>query len=57
VWEWQDEYPAAVQTLRDWVTAGRIKYREDVVIGLEAAPRALNGVLRGENFGKMVVRL
>ena len=57
VWEWPDEYPAAVQTMRDWVSAGKIHYREDIVDGLEAAPRALIGVLRGENFGKKIVRL
>jgi len=45
--------------LRDvstWLRERRIKYREDVVDGLEKAPRALIGLLRGENFGKMLVR-
>jgi NADPH-dependent curcumin reductase CurA len=40
-----------------WVGDGRIKYREDVVEGLENAPRALIGLLRGENFGKLLVRV
>lgn len=40
-----------------WLRDGRIKYREDVVEGLENAPRALIGLLRGENFGKVVVRV
>ena len=40
-----------------WVGEGRVKYREDVVEGLENAPRALIGLLRGENFGKMLVRV
>jgi NADPH-dependent curcumin reductase CurA len=46
--------------LRDvsaWLRDGRIKYREDVVDGIEKAPRALIGLLRGENFGKMLVRV
>ena len=46
--------------LRDvsaWLREGRIKYREDVVDGIEKAPRALIGLLRGENFGKMLVRV
>jgi hypothetical protein len=46
--------------LRDmsaWVREGRIKYREDVIEGLDNAPRALIGLLRGENFGKMLVRV
>jgi NADPH-dependent curcumin reductase CurA len=46
--------------LRDvagWLREGRIKYREDVVEGIEKAPRALIGLLRGENFGKILVRV
>ncbi len=39
------------------VQQGRIQYREDIVDGLENAPRALIGLLRGENFGKMLVRV
>ena len=39
------------------VQQGRIKYLEDVVDGLENAPRALIGLLRGENFGKLLVRV
>ena len=40
-----------------WVREGKIKHREYVVDGLENAPRALIGLLRGENFGKTVVRV
>jgi NADPH-dependent curcumin reductase CurA len=46
--------------LRDvsgWLREGRINYREDIVDGIENAPRALIGLLRGENFGKMLVRV
>jgi NADPH-dependent curcumin reductase CurA len=40
-----------------WLRDGRIIYREDIVDGLENAPRALIGLLRGENFGKLLVRV
>jgi NADPH-dependent curcumin reductase CurA len=46
--------------LRDmsgWLREGRIKYREDVIDGLEQAPQALIGLLRGENFGKRLIRV
>ena len=46
--------------LRDvsgWLREGKIKYREDVVDGLENAPEAFLGLLHGKNFGKMVVRV
>jgi len=36
---------------------GKIKYREDVVEGLEKAPEALIGMLKGKNFGKLLVRV
>jgi NADPH-dependent curcumin reductase CurA len=39
------------------VRDGRIKYREHIVDGLENAPRALIGLLRGKNFGKVIVRV
>jgi NADPH-dependent curcumin reductase CurA len=41
----------------EWVRSGRIKYREDIVDGLENAPAAFLGLLQGKNFGKMLVRL
>ena len=46
--------------LRDvsqWVREGRIKYREDIVDGLESAPATLIGLLKGKNFGKQLVRV
>ena len=46
--------------LRDvssWLKDGRIKYREDVADGVERAPAAFIGLLKGENFGKMLVRV
>ena len=46
--------------LRDvssWLKEGRLKYREDIVDGLENAPRAFLGLFRGENFGKLIVRV
>ena len=40
-----------------WIGEGRVKYREDVVEELKNAPRALIGLLRGQNFGKLLVRV
>jgi NADPH-dependent curcumin reductase CurA len=47
-----DEFRTA---LGGWTREGRIKYREDVVRGLESAPGAFLGLLEGRNFGKLVV--
>ena len=46
--------------LRDvsaWLREGRVKYREDIVDGLENAPEAFIGMLEGRNFGKLIVRV
>lgn len=40
-----------------WVADGRLRYREDVVEGLENAPQAFIGLLEGKNFGKLVVKV
>jgi NADPH-dependent curcumin reductase CurA len=40
-----------------WVREGKIKYREDVVDGIEKAPQAFMGLLQGKNFGKLLVRV
>jgi NADPH-dependent curcumin reductase CurA len=46
-----------VREVGTWLSEGRIKYRETVVSGIENAPSAFIGMLRGENLGKMLVRL
>ncbi|MFB3892303.1 MAG: NADP-dependent oxidoreductase [Phycisphaerae bacterium] len=46
--------------LRDmgrWLAEGKIKYRETVVEGLAAAPKAFIGLFHGENFGKLIVKV
>lgn len=40
-----------------YLREGRVKFREDIVEGLENAPRAFQGLLRGANFGKLLVRV
>lgn len=52
-----DRLPAFLADCTRWVREGRLKYREDVVEGLAAAPGALIAVLEGRNFGKMLVRV
>jgi NADPH-dependent curcumin reductase CurA len=49
--------PDFLDSMSRWLREGRIKYREDIVDGLENAPRAFLGLLTGRNFGKLVVRV
>ena len=55
-----DFFPKMGEFFRDmpgWVGAGKIKYREDVVEGLDKAPEAFLGLLKGKNFGKLLVKV
>ncbi|MEZ9058430.1 NADP-dependent oxidoreductase [Vibrio pelagius] len=45
----------AVQ-MTEWLAQGKIQYKEQVVEGLESAPQAFIGLLKGENFGKLVIK-
>jgi len=55
--DYAHRYDEAAQRLAAWVADGSIRYREDVTEGLENAPRAFLGMLRGENRGKALVRV
>ena len=57
VFQFTDRHPAALAELAAWLAEGKLTYREHVVEGLENAPKALIGMLQGENFGKLVVRV
>jgi hypothetical protein len=55
--EHMEIWPQALAELGGLVASGRLKYRESVAQGLENAPKAFMGMLKGENFGKQVVKL
>jgi NADPH-dependent curcumin reductase CurA len=50
-------YEAFQQEIGPLVASAQIKYREDIVDGLENAPDAFIGMLSGSNFGKLLVRI
>jgi len=50
-------FPAFLRDMGQWLKDGRVQYREDIVQGLERAPEAFFGLLKGHNFGKLVVKL
>ncbi|MGV8985915.1 MAG: NADP-dependent oxidoreductase [Cypionkella sp.] len=50
-------YPEFAKDMAAWIASGKIKYREEIIDGLENAPVAFNGLLKGENFGKRVIRV
>jgi NADPH-dependent curcumin reductase CurA len=50
-------FPAFLTDMARWLQEGKVQYREDIVEGLAQAPEAFFGLLKGRNFGKLVVRL
>jgi NADPH-dependent curcumin reductase CurA len=58
VFDFIARYDTALRRLGEWVRSGRIKYKEDIVEGgIEKVPGAFLGLLKGENFGKLQVKL
>ncbi len=57
VFDFAEQFPAAQRQMAEWLQAGKIKYRETIVDGLENTPRAFIGLFHGENLGKQLVRV
>ncbi len=55
--EFTDQRPAFYRDMVEWIADGRVKYKEDIVQGLENAPEAFFGLLEGRNFGKLIVQV
>lgn len=55
--DYAHRYDEFFNDMSSWFAQGRIKYREELVSGLEEAPKAFIGLLEGRNFGKLVVRV
>jgi NADPH-dependent curcumin reductase CurA len=50
-------FPEGLRELEGWVRSGAIRYREDLLEGIEQAPGSIAGLYRGENLGKRVIRI
>lgn len=57
VWDWRHQTRLFRDEVSAWLRAGKIHYKEDIVDGIRAAPKAFIGLLGGANRGKMLVRL
>ena len=57
VWDFASQLREFLSEMTEWLRTGQVKYKEDITDGLENAPRELIGLLRGENFGKKVIRV
>jgi NADPH-dependent curcumin reductase CurA len=57
IWDYEHRYEEAVARLASWVRSGALRYREDILEGLDQAPDAIAGLYRGENLGKRIIRV
>jgi NADPH-dependent curcumin reductase len=57
VFDWKERYGEALAALGGYFSEGKLKYRESVIEGIENAPGGLIALLKGENFGKQLVKL
>jgi hypothetical protein len=52
-----ERFPEGLEQLAGWLKQGKLKYREDVAQGIEAAPQAFIGMLQGKTQGNQLVQL
>ena len=57
VFDYASRYPEAMREMAGWLAAGKLKTREDIVAGLETFPETLLKLFKGENFGKLVLKV
>ena len=55
--EFPEQKQEAMNKLTSWFKDGKLKYKEDVVEGLENVVGAFRGLLKGKNFGKLIIKL
>ena len=55
--KFEDRHEEAFALLSWWVRHGKLKYREDIIMGLEKAPEAFIGMMQGRNFGKLLIQV
>ncbi|MGB3067691.1 MAG: NADP-dependent oxidoreductase [Ottowia sp.] len=57
VWDYEHRYEEAVSRLAGWVRGGQLRYREEIVDGIEHAPGSIAELYAGTNTGKRLIRL
>jgi hypothetical protein len=57
VFDYAARYGEAIKEMAGWMAEGKLKSREDVVEGLETFPETLLMLFRGENFGKLLIKV
>jgi NADPH-dependent curcumin reductase CurA len=57
IFDYANRFPEARAEVEGWVRAGQVRYREEILDGIEEAPGSIAGLYRGENLGKRLIRI
>jgi NADPH-dependent curcumin reductase CurA len=57
IFDYASRYHEGLAQLSDWVRSGALRYREDILEGIEHAPGSIAGLYRGENLGRRLIRI
>lgn len=57
VFDYANRYREAISALTPWIRDGKLRYREDILEGIDKAPDAIAGLYRGDNLGKRLIRI
>jgi hypothetical protein len=57
VFDYADRYDDARRDIGEWIAAGKLKTREDIVTGLKTFPDTLLKLFKGENLGKLMLKV
>ena len=57
VFRFEQKYEIARKRMAMWLNSGKLIWKEDVVKGLENAPKAFIGLMKGDNFGKLLIKI
>ena len=57
VFDYADRYAQAAREMAGWMAAGKLKSREDIVEGLETFPDTFLKLFKGENLGKLILKV
>ena len=57
VFRFEQRYNIAIKKMAKWLSEGKIIWKEDIIEGLENAPKAFIGLMQGKNFGKLLVKV
>tara|TARA_B100000686_G_scaffold348403_1_gene439370 strand:- start:5555 stop:6538 length:984 start_codon:yes stop_codon:yes gene_type:complete len=57
VFQFAQKYHIGMKRMAKWIKEGKLKYKEDIIEGLENAPDAFIGLMNGKNFGKLLIKV